>query len=157
RRQWLPRRATARRQARRPLKTRPRRRQWRSSPRPFVLPPSCESIRWARVSPDCNPSCPLLLAKTGLPRDLILRLSKKDAMKIVAVADLPGTLPDTPDCDLLLLGGDLCPLRDHSLRFQQEWLAGPFARWLAELPARHIIGVAGNHDFLLEQRPDLLP
>jgi hypothetical protein len=78
-------------------------------------------------------------------------------MKIVAASDLHGYLPDVPPCDLLLLAGDLCPVENHGLGFQRDWLAGPFARWLAAVPARHTVGIAGNHDFLFEEAPDLVP
>jgi hypothetical protein len=40
---------------------------------------------------------------------------------------------------------------------QAEWLNTEFRRWLADLPARKIIGIAGNHDFIFEQMPDLVP
>ena len=78
-------------------------------------------------------------------------------MKIVAVSDLHGTLPEIPSCDLLLIGGDICPVRNHQVAFQGEWLDRVFRAWLSQLPARKIVGVAGNHDFVFEQRPDLVP
>ncbi len=78
-------------------------------------------------------------------------------MKIVAISDLHGNLPEIPSCDLLLLAGDLCPLGDHSLANQSKWLDSDFRDWLCQQPAKEIIGVAGNHDLVFEQRPDLVP
>src|SRR5262245_5605331 len=79
------------------------------------------------------------------------------AMKVVAVSDLHGLLPDVPPCDLLLLAGGLCPLGDRSPSSQAGWLDGEFRTWLGQLPARKVIGVAGNHDFLFEKAPQLVP
>jgi predicted phosphohydrolase len=78
-------------------------------------------------------------------------------MKIVALSDLHGYLPTVPDCDLLLLAGDLTPVWNHELFDQARWLDTEFRAWLAGLPARHIVGVAGNHDFVFERAPYLLP
>jgi len=78
-------------------------------------------------------------------------------MKIVAMSDMHGELPDVPACDLLLLAGDLTPVRDHSLMYQAAWLDGEFRVWLRHQPARKIIGIAGNHDFIFEREPDLVP
>jgi Icc-related predicted phosphoesterase len=78
-------------------------------------------------------------------------------MKIVAVGDLHGVLPGIPPCDLLLLAGDLCPLENHALEFQADWLNTRFRRWLEGVPARRIVGVAGNHDFLFERAPEQVP
>jgi len=78
-------------------------------------------------------------------------------MKIVAVSDPHGMLPDVPPCDLLLLGGDLCPVTNHRLSFQADWLNTTFRAWLRRLPARKIVGVAGNHDFIFEQAPATVP
>lgn len=76
-------------------------------------------------------------------------------IKIVASSDLHGHLPEIPDCDLLLLAGDLCP--DGSDLKQALWLDTVFRRWLEHLPAKEIVGVAGNHDFVFQNRPDLIP
>jgi Icc-related predicted phosphoesterase len=78
-------------------------------------------------------------------------------MKIVAVSDLHGMLPEVPPCDLLLLAGDLTPVRNHGLEYQADWLGGEFRRWLARQPARKVVGVAGNHDFLFQQAPRRVP
>ena len=81
----------------------------------------------------------------------------RNSVKICAASDLHGTLPDIPPCDLLLLGGDLCPVSDHDIGFQAEWLDTTFRRWLEAIPARKVVGVAGNHDFVFERCPDLVP
>src|SRR5437588_4704415 len=78
-------------------------------------------------------------------------------MKITAVSDLHGHLPAIGPCDLLLLAGDLCPVKDHSTFAQMKFLVGPFADWLERVPAGRVVGVAGNHDFIFEKKPDLVP
>lgn len=77
-------------------------------------------------------------------------------MRVCAISDLHGFLPPIEACDLLLLAGDLCPVRDHSLQAQREFLDGPFRGWLETLPAKHIVGVAGNHDFIFERAPEMV-
>ena len=78
-------------------------------------------------------------------------------MKIAAVSDLHGILPEIPPCDLLLIGGDVCPLKDHKLRRQADWLGSEFRAWLERVPARKIVGVAGNHDFVFQHEPTWVP
>lgn len=77
-------------------------------------------------------------------------------MKILATSDLHGNLPDVPPCDLLLIGGDVCPVYDHDLKFQWDWLNADFRYWLKDI-AFHagckIVGIAGNHDFIFEKEP----
>ncbi|HMP17331.1 MAG TPA: hypothetical protein PKD72_09930 [Gemmatales bacterium] len=73
---------------------------------------------------------------------------------ILASSDLHGYLPALPACDLLLLGGDLCP--DDTPDNQAHWLNTTFRNWLEQLPAAHIVALAGNHDFVFEHRPDLI-
>ncbi len=87
------------------------------------------------------------------PRSLIMR----PTMKVVALSDPHGNLPEIPPCDLLLLAGDLCPTTDHDPRFQARWLNTMFRSWLEQLPAGKIVGIAGNHDFVFERAPDLVP
>jgi hypothetical protein len=70
-------------------------------------------------------------------------------MRIVATADLHGSLPaDIPDCDLLLIAGDVCPVQgSHHPMHQLRWLRTEFRDWLERQPARWIVWEAGNHDF----------
>lgn len=79
-------------------------------------------------------------------------------MRVAAISDLHGQLPDIPPCDLLLLAGDLCPHHNHAPSFQAEWLDTTFRRWLAGLThVRHVVGVAGNHDWVFQESPNKVP
>jgi hypothetical protein len=75
-------------------------------------------------------------------------------MKVIAISDLHGSLPEMPECDLLLIGGDICPVEgSHDPFIQENWLNGTFRPWLKKQPAKHIVGIAGNHDFAFEEFP----
>lgn len=71
-------------------------------------------------------------------------------MIIAATADLHGYLPEIPECDILLIAGDVCPSSNHRRDFQANWLSGHFRPWLESLPAKEIVWTAGNHDFVLQ-------
>lgn len=74
-------------------------------------------------------------------------------MKIVCTSDLHGFFPRIPDCDLLLLGGDYCPISD----FREDWYVRQFAPWLKmQGETKKVIGVAGNHDFVFQNDPIVL-
>lgn len=80
-------------------------------------------------------------------------------MLICAISDMHGMLPDpndVPECDLLLIGGDVCPVRDHSLARQEVWLWDTFRPWLNTLNAKKIVGIAGNHDFVAQASPSVM-
>jgi len=69
---------------------------------------------------------------------------------------LHGYLPEVPRCDVLLVAGDICPTDDERPERQRRWLHSTFARWLADVPAATVVGVAGNHDFVGETDPSAL-
>lgn len=80
-------------------------------------------------------------------------------MKIFAVSDMHGYLPDPatmPEGDLLLIGGDICPVWNHDVTFQQRWLVTEFNRWLSNVPYENIVGIGGNHDFVAMRNPGFM-
>jgi Icc-related predicted phosphoesterase len=74
-------------------------------------------------------------------------------MRIAAVSDLHGYLPEIPTCDLLIVAGDICP--DRFGRFsakerpglQATWFRETILPWLAAAPASQAILTWGNHDW----------
>lgn len=97
--------------------------------------------------------------------------------RVQAIADLHGYLPHTsevPECDLLLIAGDICPdyhqmskarygtdrkhNQDKGEQRQRHWLDTVFREWLEIIVARGTTVVAcwGNHDFIGEH-PFLVP
>jgi Icc-related predicted phosphoesterase len=55
------------------------------------------------------------------------------------------------ECDLLLIAGDVCPIAfGHDVHIQRNWMRKYFFPFLNELPAKHIVWIAGNHDFVCE-------
>lgn len=75
-------------------------------------------------------------------------------MKIVAIADQHGLLDaKIPECDLLIVAGDLCPdrigpfwARDDA-RQQYWWFANEWLAWREAQPAEHCLVTWGNHDY----------
>ena len=74
-------------------------------------------------------------------------------MRIVALSDLHGHLPEVPRCDLLIIAGDVCPdrigpafARDHPAE-QKAWFDSNVRAWLAQAPATHKLLTWGNHDW----------
>lgn len=77
-------------------------------------------------------------------------------MQIVTISDLHGVLPDVlPDGDVLVIAGDICPARNHTLSYQRTWLDTRFRSWLTVQRAKYttVCGCAGNHDFIFQEEP----
>jgi 3',5'-cyclic AMP phosphodiesterase CpdA len=74
-------------------------------------------------------------------------------MRIVALSDQHGSLPEVPPCDLLIVAGDVCPDRvegvraDHDPARQKRWFDEHARPWLAQAPAARRILTWGNHDW----------
>ena len=75
-------------------------------------------------------------------------------MKLVALSDLHGHLPEIPTCDAVLIAGDICP--NISSEEQASWLDTEFRRWLEKIKSP-TFGVAGNHDFVFQELPERVP
>lgn len=75
-------------------------------------------------------------------------------MRICCISDLHGYLPEIPECDAVLIAGDIVPTHCHDIPNARGWLDTNFRRWLEGLADRDIkvIGIAGNHDFVFERR-----
>lgn len=72
-------------------------------------------------------------------------------MKIVAISDLHGNLPELPPCDVVCICGDIVPLiMQKNTIASTAWLSGPFQKWALELPCEKVIMIWGNHDFVGE-------
>lgn len=70
-------------------------------------------------------------------------------IRICAISDLHGYLPDDiEESDLLLIAGDISPLKYQSnLPSMESWLKERFIPWLEKQPVQKVVFVAGNHDF----------
>ncbi len=74
-------------------------------------------------------------------------------MRIVALSDQHGFLPEIPLCDLVIVAGDVCPDRfgpfmaAHDPHQQQAWFDRTIRPWLATAPATHKVLTWGNHDW----------
>lgn len=77
--------------------------------------------------------------------------------KIQTISDIHGYLIDIPECDLLIIAGDICPVWNHDILYQRKWIDEDFRYWLNNIPAKQVIGIAGNHDFIFERCKHLVP
>lgn len=76
-------------------------------------------------------------------------------MKVCCVSDMHGHFPEVPECDLCILAGDYAPAFRHD---RVNWYWDRLAPWVNAVAERcPVVGIAGNHDLLFEQRPDLVP
>lgn len=75
-------------------------------------------------------------------------------MRITAISDLHGFLPVIPETDILLVGGDVVPdsfsdaTKAWTHEEQEKWCRNEFSWWLEKVPAKVVVGIAGNHDFV---------
>ena len=75
-------------------------------------------------------------------------------MKICAISDTHGYLPDIKPCDILLICGDISPLNyQRSIPLMNDWIDCEFTEWVKNLPCEKVVFIAGNHDLFLERTP----
>lgn len=74
-------------------------------------------------------------------------------IKVCVTSDLHGSLPNIPECDLLLICGDIVPLNVQSTRFGTEnFFRDTFKRWANNLPVNKVLFIAGNHELQFQKR-----
>ena len=83
---------------------------------------------------------------------------KNKKMDILVFSDIHGHLPKFDGkklYDVIILPGDVCPVYDHRILFQKEWLSTKFKNWVEKLPLKpdtgRLIMCAGNHDFFFDK------
>ena len=70
-------------------------------------------------------------------------------IKICAMSDLHGYLPEINACELVLICGDIVPLSAQgSSRYTSRWYKRAFKTWAESLPCDKVIFIAGNHKIL---------
>ena len=68
-------------------------------------------------------------------------------IKICAMSDLHGYLPEINPCELVLICGDIVPLSAQgSSRYTSRWYERAFKTWAESLPCDKVIFIAGNHE-----------
>lgn len=75
-------------------------------------------------------------------------------MKIVAISDIHGLLlQHMPEGDVLCIAGDISPLKaQRNMPQMLSWLQKRFVPWIETLPYEKVFLVAGNHDFVFENK-----
>ena len=70
-------------------------------------------------------------------------------MKITAISDIHGYLPEIEETDLLIIAGDWSTLEIQQYKASMEqWIEKIMIPWFQSVKAKKIIFIAGNHDFI---------
>ncbi len=76
-------------------------------------------------------------------------------MKICVTSDLHGNLPTIEECEMLLICGDILPLKiQMNHRKSKKWLLNEFKEWIKSQPVEQTVFIAGNHDFYCESHEE---
>ena len=76
-------------------------------------------------------------------------------MKICAMSDLHGYLPEIDKCDLVLICGDIVSLRSQRYpKSCKKWNTGVFQPWIDSLPCDKVLFIPGNHEVGVEGHDD---
>lgn len=74
-------------------------------------------------------------------------------MKITAISDIHGDLIHIEPTDLLIIAGDWSPLEiQQNIFYMREWMKNTFVPYLEYIRADKIILIAGNHDFICDDK-----
>ena len=73
-------------------------------------------------------------------------------MRLVAISDLHGNLPEGLEAEICLIGGDISPLDiQFNMLKMEEWLSNVFCPWILSVEVDRVFLVAGNHDAWFER------
>ena len=76
-------------------------------------------------------------------------------MKICVTSDLHGNLPTIEECEMLLICGDILPLKiQMNHRKSKKWLLNEFKEWIKSQPVKQTVFIAGNHDFYCDSQEE---
>lgn len=68
-------------------------------------------------------------------------------IKICAMSDLHGYLPEINPCELVLICGDIVPLNiQGNPNMSYKWFSNTFKEWAENLPCQKVVFIAGNHE-----------
>ncbi|KAA6338947.1 hypothetical protein EZS27_013079 [termite gut metagenome] len=77
-------------------------------------------------------------------------------MKCIVFSDLHGHLPHLDNSHLVILAGDIAPLSiHHNINATVKWFYSKFVPYLLSMKTDFILIVGGNHDFFLEENPNI--
>lgn len=73
-------------------------------------------------------------------------------MKVIGISDIHGHLPELPSCDVVCISGDIVPLNiQRNFAASWVWLLNNFTDWANNLDCKHVVIIAGNHDFIFSE------
>lgn len=73
-------------------------------------------------------------------------------LKICALSDQHGALPEIGPCDVVFICGDTFPLEvQRNAEKSQKWFLNQFCEWVKNLPCKRVYMIAGNHCFWIEK------
>ena len=82
-------------------------------------------------------------------------------MKVCCISDLHSKINFSIDpCDLLIIAGDVCPAvwnRNMNCIVQERWLIDFFIPWLNKQDTKEVVFIAGNHDWIWDLAPTMVP
>ena len=78
-------------------------------------------------------------------------------LKVCAISDLHGYLPELEPCDIVFICGDFSPLEIQANgRKMRKWLLEEFKPWAENIQCDKVIFIAGNHDYIAYRDPDFM-
>lgn len=74
-------------------------------------------------------------------------------MKIAAISDINGNLPEIEPCDVLFICGNVMPENKSDIA-AEIWIRSTFNSWINNIPCNQVIMVTGDKDLYIESIRD---